>query len=110
MSRAIDREQIGQYAKALFRHADPDGYVLLRAFRGDSTQSWRPLAWSGIRVGEDLAGLIDAAARLAEAAAESGENIAFCPPVATFRDAGGAGKKTARCSRGARSVARLGGM
>jgi len=75
----------------VFRGADPAGYVLLRAFRGDSTQPWRYLAWSGIRVGEGLAGVIDAAAGLAEAAAESGENIVFCPPMATFRDAAGAG-------------------
>jgi hypothetical protein len=89
-----DRKEIRQFVEALFRHADPGGFVALRAFRDDIDGAWNPGAWSTPQVEDDgLVSLIAAAAELAGACAAASERVVFAPPVATFKKANGAAEK-----------------
>jgi hypothetical protein len=81
MMAFIDAEQIASFTEAIYRHADPDGFVSLRSFR-EHDSNWASI--SGIRLGKDLGFLICAAVDGARAAADDSEPTVFCPPVALF--------------------------
>ena len=57
-----DREQMAQFYDALFRYADPDSIVSLRAFKGDTKPAHYGL-WVSLPAGEPDA-VLDAAERL----------------------------------------------
>ncbi len=81
-----DHQQIRQFVRALFKHAD-DGFVQLRMFvddkdRGDR-ESLYGYPWRAVHVG-DLDRLAEIATETASIAARSPEKVNFCPPVATF--------------------------
>jgi hypothetical protein len=82
VTRRADRSQIERFVNALFRYADPDTVVSLRAFRDGASGS--PFAINTQAIGHDLSGLIDVAYRLATRCANASDPIVFCPPVATF--------------------------
>ncbi|MGA9865020.1 MAG: AAA family ATPase [Acetobacteraceae bacterium] len=72
---AQSKGQIGQFFDALFRHADPETFVSLRAFGPGG----KPKLVRGVKVG-------DAAAMAAEVAAGV-TGVVFAPPVCTFDNA-----------------------
>src|SRR5438128_6352604 len=89
-----DRKEIGLFVEALFRYADPDTFVSLRAFRDDVEGTWSPRLWATPKVGErgfDL--IVSAAGNLADACARAPERVVFAPPVATFTTPVGAAEK-----------------
>jgi hypothetical protein len=86
----VDRADIARFAEALFRHCDDEGYVALRAFDGGN-KVWGE--WPAPQIANGRGNVISAAISFAEAAAKSGKNIVFCPPVTTFKSAGSAAEK-----------------
>ena len=81
----IDREQLGDFVASLFRYADPDTFVSLRAF-DDGEDGKPPFALETVKLnGSELGPLVEQAARLAQRCADADQRIVFCPPVATFR-------------------------
>jgi hypothetical protein len=79
-----DKTEIRDFVNALFKYADADTHVSLRAFYGDS-EAWRP-GWGNVKLnGSGLGELIDTATRLAGRCANAREKVVFCPPIATFR-------------------------
>ena len=109
----IDRAALGLFAEALFRYADPGGYVACRTFRDNADGAWRPDLWSAPQIEErELGAVITAAGELAAAAAAP-EKVVFAPPVATFKTANGAAEKdicngldlTVECDEGPRQRA-----
>jgi hypothetical protein len=82
-----DTEATERFVDALFRYAEPDSYVTLRAFLEDPNV---PFSIEAHRVGDSLDSLTLAAASLATRAAQAPVPVVFCPPVATFRSATGA--------------------
>lgn len=83
MALLSDRGEMGRFVEALFRHADPDGYVHLRAFYENKDVPWRQGEWRSIR-SHDTEGIITEALRIADLAATDPDTVVFCPPVATF--------------------------
>jgi hypothetical protein len=91
---AADREALIRFFDALFRYADEDSYVQLRAFRDDIDGTWRPDLWRSIKLnGAGTNPVIQAAAVLAEACAAAPERVVFAAPIATFATADRAGEK-----------------
>jgi predicted P-loop ATPase len=80
----VNRSDMVLFFETLFRYCDDGGYVALRAF-DSSNKAWGE--WPAPRIANGRGDVINAAIELAEAAANSGENIVFCPPVATFKSA-----------------------
>jgi hypothetical protein len=77
-----DREQIGTFVRALFKHASTESWVSLRTFYDtDSTDSFQI---TPIQLNGDLGPLIDAAVAEARIAANAEPKVVFCPPIATF--------------------------
>lgn len=77
-----DREQLGTFVHAIFKHASPGSWVSLRTFYDeDSTDSFRI---SPIQLNGDLGPLIDKAYAEARIAANVEPKVVFCPPTATF--------------------------
>jgi hypothetical protein len=76
-----DREAVEAFISALFRHADPDNYISLRAFH-DLERHKPPLFIEAIKVG--ASNLIDRVCERIVQAATHLEPYVFCPPVATF--------------------------
>lgn len=87
---AVDRSDMARFVEALFRYCDDEGYVSLRAF-DSGNKVWGE--WPAPQIANGRDNVINAAIELAEAAAKTGENIVFCPPVATFKSAGSAAEK-----------------
>jgi hypothetical protein len=79
--RAGDADQITAFVGTIFRDADPETFVSLRAFFQDPA---RPPAAIGAMRLADHAALIREATRLATAAANHPEPIVVAPPVCTF--------------------------
>jgi hypothetical protein len=83
---AIDPTQIEQFVHALFRYADPGGYVLLRAFLDNADGAWRRDLWASPVIEEaGLDNIVIAAVKLADAAARASVPVVFAPPIATFK-------------------------
>jgi DNA polymerase I-like protein with 3'-5' exonuclease and polymerase domains len=78
---APNQDQFVALVWALFRHATVGNYVSLQTFIEGRTD---PLNSTPHRLSGNLEDLIEQAFRAAEAAAHSGERLAFCPPIATF--------------------------
>jgi hypothetical protein len=78
-----DREQVTRFVDALFKRADPAGYVALRVFRDKRGGSWEAAIKSGdVRLGDP--NLITKFLAWAELAATHGEPAVFSPPMSTF--------------------------
>jgi hypothetical protein len=83
-----DREMLGQFAAAMFKHARPDGFVSLRAFSDHKSKKDKAIFIEAIRIGDpDFLKVVTERAR--QAAAWPTPAV-FCPPVATLRDANNA--------------------
>lgn len=81
-----DPQQIGAFVGAIFKHAEPGTFVSLRAF--DQTDRTRPpLKIQSVAINNSFAGLVDAAARVAEMAANGQRSAVFAPPICTFNNA-----------------------
>src|SRR5689334_12946302 len=80
-----NREQMAQFHDALFRYVDPGRRVAVRAFAkvGNADKPWGYSLWA-YPPADDAKAVLDAAVRLATAAANSDQTVVFCPPVATF--------------------------
>jgi hypothetical protein len=76
-----DHSQLTKFATALFKHADPAGFVSLRAFYDDVSKPFRIAA---VPMGDGIDLVIDIAIGIAAAAANEKRPVVFCPPVATF--------------------------
>lgn len=76
-----DRDQIGIFVDAMFRHASHRGIVSVRSFYERETRPFRisPTSLSG-----GLSFLIDVAEDDARRAAKAPSPVVFCPPLATF--------------------------
>jgi hypothetical protein len=84
-----DREEIARFAEALFKHADPGGFVSLRAFFDKGEPREGPAYWpfdTVMLTPGALAPLIDAAAERATRCARHPSRVVFAPPIATFRN------------------------
>ena len=80
-----DRGQITSFVDALFRHADENTFVSLRAFH-NSDRSKPPTLIRAIKInGEGLAPVIDAAVIATDHAANKLHPSTFAPPICTFR-------------------------
>ena len=78
-----DREQLESFINALFRYADEDGFVSVRAFLHERNKP--PPYIHGVRInGAGLAPIVGAAVAGARNSAAGG--WVFAPPVATFAD------------------------
>lgn len=84
-----NREEMTSFVEAVFKHADPKGYVSLRTFV-DNRQA-PPVRITGTRLTGGLGFLVDAAMVDAYSAANNPDKLVFSPPVATFNN-----KKQAR--------------
>ena len=83
-----DAKAIGAFVDALFRYADQDTYVSLRAFRDGANQVFRITPHG---VGDSLEGLAQTAAIEATMAANHAAfPVVFAPPIATFTNTTGA--------------------
>jgi hypothetical protein len=79
-----DREMLIRFAAIMFKHANPKGYVSLRAFPDTGSRGQKALFVYPITLGDkDFANMLVEHARWA---AEWHVSAVFCPPVATFRD------------------------
>lgn len=87
---SADPGQIETFAGVLFRYADPESYLSLRAFR--EGVDGPPFALAMHSVGREPTEMVRAAVALANRCARVPDPTVFCPPVATFqnRDAGAA--------------------
>lgn len=77
-----DQEQIGAFADALFRYAEPGSFVSLRAFFDDGSERFdiTPHRLTG-----DPDELTRAAVPIVNRAACETRPVVFCPPIATFQ-------------------------
>jgi hypothetical protein len=78
----VDRDQIEVFVNVLFRYADEDGFVSLRAFHDNSSNKVFRINPTGLSGG--LKGIVVAAEDDAYRAANSPEPVVFCPPIAVF--------------------------
>ena len=74
---------ITRFVDALFRYADPDTFVSLRAF-DQFRRDVAPVLIEGVQIGEDVAGVVHRAIKAAGSTANRTEAVVFAPPVATF--------------------------
>jgi hypothetical protein len=79
-----DPVEMERFVRALFRHANTDTTVSLRAFYDDRNQVFRiqPVQF------DDPAALVRIAAALATDCAQADAAVVFCPPIATFARGG----------------------
>jgi hypothetical protein len=77
-----DRAELERFVKAVLPYVDEGTFVSLRSFEhGAGT---KPFAIKAVRVNGGLDGVIDAAARMAGAAAGARNGVVFAPPISTF--------------------------
>lgn len=91
--READREQIDSFVQALFRHADQETFVSLRAFyheRGKPPAKIQAVKLDG---NGSLDRLAEIAATVAGSVARYPEATVFAPPLGTFADAKSATEK-----------------
>jgi len=82
----VGLDDLNQFVDALFRYADPDSYISLRAFdQVDRTQP--PILIEAVRVEEGMQAIVSKAARASTRAANQMRPGVFAPPIATFRTA-----------------------
>jgi hypothetical protein len=94
--REPDRAELARFIDIVFKHADSGGFVALRMFKDGNKvyeyKQWRTPALNGA----DRSAIIADAVAVAAVAAAGGKGVVFSPPVATFKDAGGAGEDNVR--------------
>jgi hypothetical protein len=78
-----DAAQLRDFVEALFRYADPAGFVSLRAF-DQKDRGKPPVLIEAVPLGEDPAGIVARAAAAARRAANAPRPAVFAPPVCTF--------------------------
>ena len=76
-----DYKHLNKFVGAMFKHADPGGFVSLRAFYDDKS---KPFHITAVPVGDGLDLVADYAAGIAYKAANAKRPVVFCPPIATF--------------------------
>ncbi len=79
-----DRKAVEEFIKALFRYADADAFISVRAFH-DIKDNEPPLFVASISTGS--ATLIDFTCSKIAQAANQEEPYVFCPPICTFKTA-----------------------
>jgi hypothetical protein len=77
-----DASEISAFVGALFRYAEQDTFLSLRAF--DQNRSGPAKLIRGIRINGSYAAIIRDATDAAEETAQFDEPAVFCPPIATF--------------------------
>ena len=78
-----DREVLLQFAELIFKNANPNGFVSLRAFRDNDRQDEKPILIDAIRLDDpDFAAVVVERARQA---ATWDDPAVYCPPAATFK-------------------------
>src|SRR5262245_55159117 len=82
-----DRDQIEVFVEALFRYATPGGFLSLRSFYEDRSETFRI---NPIKLNGNFAFLCDCAANGARDAANATDKTVFAPPIATFKSGRGA--------------------
>jgi hypothetical protein len=80
-----DCGQIERFVDALFRHAEQNTLISMRAFRDDAHGTWRLKDWPTVAVNESLDRIVEAAESFASQCANAAVAVVFAPPVATFR-------------------------
>jgi hypothetical protein len=91
-----DRGEIERFTAAIFRYADNESFLSIRAFDDTKESSAPPLFVKGVRI--DSPHLIDRLYELALQAAQSETPAVFAPPIATFKNCSSA--KTAHIANG----------
>jgi hypothetical protein len=76
-------DEIEKFVDALFRYADDDSYISLRAF-DQRDRGKPPILIQAVRVGEGYSAIVAQAARAIVRTANSDSPGVFAPPVATF--------------------------
>jgi nucleotide-binding universal stress UspA family protein len=84
-------EDLNLFVSALFRHADDDSYISLRAF-DQHDRGVPPISIEGVRISEGTASIVAKAARASTRAANRASPGVFAPPVATFNNSSKAGE------------------
>jgi RecA-family ATPase len=81
-----DVDKLGRFADAVFRHADPKGYVSARVFhdKGSATKDDKPITVMPISLGDPQFDSV--MLECARQAAQFPTAAVFCPPVVTFKD------------------------
>jgi hypothetical protein len=81
-----DAEDIARFVAALFRRADPDTFVPLRAFAKNPDGADEP--WPSWRewIAVPVAAVLTPALNFARRCANADRPVVFCPPVATFNN------------------------
>ena len=77
-------DKLARFSAAIFKHADPKGFVSLRAFP-DATKDGKPLFVEPISIGDRQ--FLAVVSERARQAAQWPKPAVFCPPVVTFRTA-----------------------
>src|SRR5271165_4892373 len=77
-----DSEKLARFTSAIFKHADPKGFVSLCGFF-EAKENARPLFIEGIHLGDPQFHVV--VSESARQAAQWQEPIVFCSPVATFK-------------------------
>ena len=84
----VDRAAIESFVHAVFKYADENTFVTLRAFRDDRDGTWRAGDWPVVKLnGDGLSPLIDAAVTFAQQCANAPQPVVFCPPIVTLNSA-----------------------
>ena len=81
-----DVGEISRFVNVLFRYAEADTFLSLRAF-DQLDRSMPPKFIRGVRINGSFDTIIRDASVAAEDAAQSDEPLVFCPPIATFTGA-----------------------
>lgn len=87
---APDPGEVARFVAIVFRHADPTGWVNLRAFVEGGDKPAAANHWGALRIEAGVDAIVDAAIDLAAACATAAVPAVFCPPVCTFSDRGAA--------------------
>lgn len=74
---------LDRFVDVLFRYADPETYISLRAF-DQNNRAQPPILIEAVRVGEGKSTIVAKAARASTRAANQARPGVFAPPVATF--------------------------
>lgn len=81
-----DFHEIGRFVGALFRYAEQDTFISLRAF-DQNRRDVPPKFIRGVRVNGSFDKIIQEATVAAEDTAQYDDPAVFCPPIATFNNA-----------------------
>src|SRR4051812_14616329 len=85
----VDREQIAQYMRAIYRHASAGQVIWMRTFYEGANKRLFESTFARAN-SQDLEPIIDMAERVAQRAADAPEPIVFCLLPAAFKDSANA--------------------